>query len=118
MWRQDRGKKKYVSWPLSSHLTSLSPDEIEAERFHAWDRWGVHVPLELVVSPDRPVVGPIVNYLAALHAQSPEIILTVVVPEIRVPRGGTVSSAIIWASGCVGRSSTMPALRSPRCPFN
>jgi len=64
------------------------------------------------------VVGPIVNYLAALHAQSPEIILTVVVPEIRVPRGGTVSSAIIWASGCVGRSSTMPALRSPRCPFN
>jgi hypothetical protein len=64
------------------------------------------------------VVGPIVNYLEPLHAQSPEIILTVVVPEIRVPRGGTVSSAIIWASGCVGRSSTMPALRSPRCPFN
>ena len=63
----------------------VSPEEIEAERFeHAWDRWGVHVPLEVVVSPYRAVVGPIVNYLEALHAQGPEITLTVVVPEIRV----------------------------------
>jgi len=32
------------------------------ERFqHAWDGWGGHVPLEVVVSPYRAVVGPIVN---------------------------------------------------------
>jgi amino acid transporter len=63
----------------------VSPEVPEAERFQiAWDRWGAHLPLEVVVSPYRAVVGPIVNYLEALHAQRPEIILTVVVPEIRV----------------------------------
>jgi hypothetical protein len=102
------GEKKYVSWPLSSHLTSLSPEEIEAERFHAWDRW---------VSTSRsnwwcrPIGrgGSDRELPRGAARQSPEIILTVVVPEIRVTRGGTVSSAIIWASGCVERSSTMPA---------
>ena len=74
-----------VSFGQPTLALHVSPEEIEAERFqHAWDRWGVHVPLEVVVSPYRAVVGPIVNYLEALHAQGPEITLTVVVPEIRV----------------------------------
>jgi len=30
------------------------------------------------------VVGPIVNYLEALHAQRPGLMLTVIVPEIKV----------------------------------
>lgn len=63
----------------------VSPEEPEADAFkRAWDRWGAQVPLEVVVSPYRAVVGPIVHYLEALHAQHPEVTLNVVVPELRV----------------------------------
>ena len=65
----------------------VSPEQVEADRFQdAWERWGAHVPLEVVVSPYRAVIGPIVNYVEALHAQRPDLILTVVVPEIKVRR--------------------------------
>jgi hypothetical protein len=65
----------------------VSPEETEAQRFQAaWDRWGAHLPLEVVVSPYRAVVGPIVNYLEVLHAQRPDLTLTVIVPELKVMR--------------------------------
>ena len=52
----------------------VSPEEAEANRFQAaWGRWGVHVPLAVVASPYRAVVGPIVNYLEELHAQRPDL---------------------------------------------
>jgi hypothetical protein len=65
----------------------VSPSEAEAERFRCyWDTWGDHLPLEVVVSPYRVVVGPIVNYLASLHQQRPDLTLTVILPEIVVRR--------------------------------
>ncbi|HLH64453.1 MAG TPA: APC family permease [Solirubrobacteraceae bacterium] len=64
----------------------LSPSEEEGERFHRyWRQWGDHLPLEVVISPYRATVAPLINYIEELHRQRPDITLTVVVPEI-VPR--------------------------------
>jgi hypothetical protein len=63
----------------------ISPDEDEASRFHQqWQTWGDHLPVEIITSPYRAIVAPLVHYLEALHSQRPEIVLTVVVPEIVV----------------------------------
>jgi len=65
----------------------LSTEEPDAQRFQqAWDQWGAHVPLEVVVSPYRAVAGPIVNYIEALHAQRPDLMLTIVLPVIKARR--------------------------------
>ncbi|MGW4028710.1 APC family permease [Streptomyces sp. NPDC004838] len=65
---------------LALHI-SLSEDE--AHRFRGyWTLWGDHLPLEILVSPYRAVVAPLVHYLEALHRQHPDLTLTVIVPEI------------------------------------
>lgn len=88
----------------------VSPEEAEANRFQAaWGRWGVHVPLAVVASPYRAVVGPIVNYLEELHAQRPDLTLTVVVPEIKVKRRCTTSCTTASVSGCDERTSVTKA---------
>jgi hypothetical protein len=40
------------------------------------------LPLEVIVSPHRAVVAPLVNYIQALHRQRPDLTLTVAVPEL------------------------------------
>jgi hypothetical protein len=63
----------------------VSPAEDEAARFRSyWDQFGDHVPLEIVVSPYRAIVAPMINYIETLHRQSPELTLTVIVPELVV----------------------------------
>lgn len=63
----------------------LSPTEEEAERFRDyWRLWGDHLPLEVVVSPYRAIVAPMVNYIELLHRQRPDLTLTVILPEIVV----------------------------------
>jgi len=63
----------------------VSPSRDEAERFHSyWRTWGEHLPLEVVVSPYRAVVAPLAHYIEALHRQRPDLVLTVVVPELVV----------------------------------
>jgi amino acid transporter len=65
----------------------VSPTEEEAARFtSSWRAWGDHLPLEVVVSPYRATVAPLANYIAALHRQRPDVTLTLVVPEIVVPK--------------------------------
>jgi amino acid transporter len=65
----------------------MSPTDEEAERFQrAWQAWGDHLPLEVVVSPFRATVAPLANYIAALHRQRPDVTLTLVVPEIVVAK--------------------------------
>lgn len=57
----------------------------EAEEFQeAWQAWGDQVPLEVVVSPYRAVIGPAVHYVEALHDLHPDMTLTVVVPHLLV----------------------------------
>jgi len=61
----------------------VSPTKNEAKRFSGyWQTWGDHLPLEVVVSPHRARVAPLVNYIWTLHRHWPALTLTVVVPEI------------------------------------
>jgi amino acid transporter len=66
-------------------VVHISPSEDEAKRFRDyWHAWGDHLPLEVIVSPHRAIVAPLVNYIAALHHQRPDLTLTVILPEILV----------------------------------
>jgi Amino acid permease len=63
----------------------LSPTEEEAERFRCyWQTWGDHLPLEVIVSPHRAIVAPLVNYIWSLHRLRPDLTLTVILPELVV----------------------------------
>jgi amino acid transporter len=63
----------------------VSPTDEEAERFRGyWRTWGEHLPLEVVVSPYRAIVAPLVNYIESLHRLGPDLTLTVILPEIVV----------------------------------
>ena len=74
-----------VSLRLPVLCLHLSPTEEEARRFRGyWRTWGDHLPLEVVVSPHRAIVAPLVNYIAALHHQRSGLTLTVILPEIVV----------------------------------
>jgi hypothetical protein len=65
----------------------VSPTQEEADRFlDYWKAWGDHLPLELVVSPYRALVAPLVHYIEALHIQRPDLTLTVILPEVVVRR--------------------------------
>jgi len=64
----------------------VSPAEAEAQRFREyWRTWGDHLPLELVVSPYRAIIAPMVHYIESVHRLSPDLTITVIVPEIVVP---------------------------------
>jgi amino acid transporter len=63
----------------------IAPSEQERARFQRyWQVWGDHLPLEIVVSPYRAIVAPLVSYVIALREQRPELMLTIVMPEIIV----------------------------------
>jgi amino acid transporter len=65
----------------------VSPAEDEAERFRSyWDTWGDHLPLEVLVSPYRAIVAPLIHYIESLHRQRLNLTITVIVPEIIVRR--------------------------------
>jgi amino acid transporter len=89
--RLDRASLRALAYAASLRqpvlAVHLSPDEEEGQRFREqWDAWGDHVALEVVISPYRATVPPLVHYIAALHAQRPELTLTVVLPELVVTR--------------------------------
>jgi hypothetical protein len=50
-----------------------------------WDRWDIGYELEIVPSPFRSVVKPIVDYVLQLQEETPGALVTVVTPEL-VPR--------------------------------
>jgi len=63
----------------------VSPTEGDAKRFREyWHAWGNHVPLELVQSPYRAVIPPVVAYVESLRAQRPELTITVIIPDLAV----------------------------------
>lgn len=65
----------------------LSPSEDEAKRFRCyWAAWGDHLPLEVVDSPYRALVAPLVRYIDALRSQRAGLTVTVVLPELIVKR--------------------------------
>ncbi|MEU8296467.1 APC family permease [Micromonospora sp. NPDC048909] len=61
----------------------IAPEDAESDRFREqWRAWGDHVRLETIVSPYRAVIGPLAHYLEALHVSRPDVLLTVIVPEV------------------------------------
>jgi amino acid transporter len=63
----------------------ISPNAEEAKRFRDyWSAWGDHLPLEVVISPYRAVVAPMIHHIEALHRRRPDLTLTVILPELVV----------------------------------
>jgi hypothetical protein len=63
----------------------VSPSDDEAKRFlEYWQVWGDHLPVEVVVSPYRAIVAPMVNYIESLHRERPDLTLTVILPQLIV----------------------------------
>jgi amino acid transporter len=85
----DRATMRALAYAASLHQPVLalhiSPTDEDARRFREyWTDWGDHVPLEIVSSPYRAVIPPTIAYIEALRAQSPELTLTVIVPDLAV----------------------------------
>jgi amino acid transporter len=68
---------------LAVHL--VPNEEAEAHFLAAWRAFGEPVRLEILRSPYRAVVAPLAQYVLGLHGERPEMLMTVVMPEI-VPR--------------------------------
>jgi amino acid transporter len=89
--RLDRASLRALAYAASLDqpllVLHLSPDEHEAQRFrHEWETFGVPLELEVVVSPYRALVAPLVHYVELLRAQRPELTTTVVIAELVVQR--------------------------------
>ena len=69
---------------ISANVTAIhiTDDEAEIERIHAeWDALGTDIPLVIIESPYRNLVGPLLSYLDEIDRQRPDDTLTVVLPE-------------------------------------
>ena len=63
----------------------LAQAGMPGQRFRSyWEAWGDHLPLEVIVSPRRAIVAPLVNYIWSVHRARPDLTLTVILPEIVV----------------------------------
>jgi amino acid transporter len=60
---------------------SDDPEQIK-EIKRKWEVWGDHVPLEVIESPYRSVIRPLLNYLDAIEAQNKGGTLMVILPEM------------------------------------
>ncbi|MGN6485105.1 MAG: APC family permease, partial [Thermomicrobiales bacterium] len=73
---------------ISDNVTAVhvSDDEAEIEKMRTeWSKLATDVPLIIIESPYRSLVGPFLTYLDELQKQSPNSVLTVVLPEY-IPR--------------------------------
>jgi amino acid transporter len=65
---------------------SVVTDDAEQERLlEAWDEYGITVPLHTISSPYRELTRPVLDYLDELDAESPDDVITVVIPEFVTP---------------------------------
>ncbi|MEW5706078.1 MAG: APC family permease [Actinomycetota bacterium] len=46
-----------------------------------WERFGFKTPLEIVKSPYRDIIGPIIDRVKQIHQEHPDDFITIVVPE-------------------------------------
>ena len=57
-------------------------DDDDQERLvQAWHDYGITVPLHTISSPYRELTRPVLEYLDELDAESPDDVITVVIPE-------------------------------------
>jgi amino acid transporter len=62
------------------HITD-DPELAESLRLQ-WEEWQCGVQLTIIESPYRSLVGPLLAYIDAMHAQYPDKTLTVILPEM------------------------------------
>src|ERR671926_1263026 len=62
------------------HITD-DPEAAETLRLQ-WEEWQCGVELTIIESPYRSLVGPLLAYIDAMHAQHPDKTLTVILPEM------------------------------------
>ena len=70
---------------LADHVVAVyisdDPERIKDIK-RKWEVWGNHVPLEIIESPYRSVIRPLLNYLDAIEAQNKGGTLMVILPEM------------------------------------
>jgi amino acid transporter len=65
----------------------VNDNEEEIARLQAkWAAWGNHVPLEIIESPYRSLLRPLLNYIDAIDKQGDDHTLVVVLPEFVATR--------------------------------
>lgn len=70
---------------ISSRVTAvhIAVDEAVAATFEErWAQWAPGVPLQLVPSPYREVIHPLIELIDAARLEHPEVPITVVLPEV------------------------------------
>jgi len=76
--------RSFTSTVVAVHVTD---DEHDIERLQAkWLLWGDRVPLELINSPYRSLVPPLIRYIDAMQRSLPGDTLIVVLPEMVATR--------------------------------
>ncbi len=66
-------------------VSVVTDDEEQQRLLQAWDDYGITVPLHTISSPYRELTRPVLEYLDELDAESPDDIITVVIPEFVTP---------------------------------
>jgi amino acid transporter len=70
---------------IADHVVAVfisdDPEKIN-EIKHKWEVWGNHVPLEIIESPYRSMIRPLLTYLDAVEAQNAGGTLMVILPEM------------------------------------
>jgi amino acid transporter len=66
-------------------VSVVTDDEEQRRLVQAWDDYGIAVPLHTISSPYRELTRPVLEYLDELDAESPDDVITVVIPEFVTP---------------------------------
>ncbi|HET7034734.1 MAG TPA: APC family permease [Thermomicrobiaceae bacterium] len=82
----DRASLRAIEYArqITSNVTAVhvtdDPDDARQMQ-ERWDELGLDVPLVIIESPYREIVGPLVNYVEQLHRERQDLTITVVLPE-------------------------------------
>ena len=103
----------------------ISDDEEDIARLRAkWEIWGNHVPLEIIESPFRSLVRPLLAYIDALDKQVRDDTLIIILPEMVATRWWhqllhnqsalRLKAALLFRPGTVVASVPYHLQRNPR----
>jgi hypothetical protein len=79
----------YAKATRPSSIEALTIQIDEADTAHLLEQWTAHdinIPLVILESPYREIIGPVVDYIRGLRKQSPRDVVTVFLPEYVVGR--------------------------------
>lgn len=62
-------------------LSVVTGPEAQEDLARAWEEYDVQIPVHTILSPYRELTGPVLDYLDEIDADSPDDVITVVIPE-------------------------------------